>query len=65
MTFNRAIFRDVQTIDRINAEDEQGNRRVRIIWFSTIFAGPVDSGNVYRYATLMRSRCGMVVHLWG
>ena len=51
-------IRDVlQTIDRINAEDEQGNRRVRIhgIGFPTIFAGPRRfQQSVYRYATLMR-----------
>ena len=47
----------LQTIDRINAEDEQGNRRVRIhgIGFPTIFAGPRRfQQSVYRYATLMR-----------
>ena len=47
----------LQTIDRINAEDAQGNRRVRIhgIGFPTIFAGPRRfQQSVYRYATLMR-----------
>ena len=47
----------LQTIDRINAEDEQGNRRVRIhgIGFPTIFAGPRRfQQSVYRYSTLMR-----------
>ena len=47
----------LQTIDRINAEDEQGNRRVRIhgIGFPTIFAGPRRfQQSVYRYASLMR-----------
>lgn len=47
----------LQTIDRINAEDAQGNRRVRIhgIGFPTIFAGPRRfQQSVYRYASLMR-----------
>ena len=45
------------TIDRINVEDENGNRLVRIhgIGFPTIFAGPRRfQQSVYRYATLMR-----------
>ncbi|MEQ8408840.1 MAG: VWA domain-containing protein [Gammaproteobacteria bacterium] len=47
----------LQTIDRINVEDENGNRLVRIhgIGFPTIFAGPQRfQQSVYRYATLMR-----------
>ncbi len=45
------------TIDRINVEDENGDRLVRIhgIGFPTIFAGPRRfQQSVYRYATLMR-----------
>ena len=47
----------LQTIDRINVEDENGNRLVRIhgMGFPTIFAGPQRfQQRVYRYATLMR-----------
>lgn len=47
----------LQTIDRINVEDENGDRLVRIhgIGFPTIFAGPQRfQQSVYRYATLMR-----------
>lgn len=47
----------LNTIDRINVEDENGNRLVRIhgIGFPTIFAGPRRfQQSVYRYATLMR-----------
>ena len=51
-------IRDVlRTIDRINVEDADGNRLVRIhgIGFPTIFAGPVRfQQSVYRYSTLMR-----------
>lgn len=51
-------IRDVlRTIDRINVEDTDGNRLVRIhgIGFPTIFAGPVRfQQSVYRYSTLMR-----------
>ncbi|MDC1502702.1 VWA domain-containing protein [Gammaproteobacteria bacterium] len=51
-------IRDVlRTIDRINAEDADGNRLVRIhgIGFPTIFAGPARfQQSVYRYSTLMR-----------
>jgi hypothetical protein len=51
-------IRDVlRTIDRINVEDADGNRLVRIhgIGFPTIFAGPARfQQSVYRYATLMR-----------
>ncbi|MEQ8955852.1 MAG: VWA domain-containing protein [Gammaproteobacteria bacterium] len=51
-------IRDVlNTIDRINVEDENGNRRVRIhgIGFPTIFAGPRRfQQSAYRYANLMR-----------
>lgn len=47
----------LDTIDRINVEDADGNRLVRIhgIGFPTIFAGPRRfQQSVYRYATLMR-----------
>ena len=47
----------LQTIDRINVEDANGNRLVRIhgIGFPTIFAGPARfQQSVYRYSTLMR-----------
>jgi hypothetical protein len=47
----------LQTIDRINVEDADGNRLVRIhgIGFPTIFAGPRRfQQSVYRYSTLMR-----------
>lgn len=47
----------LQTIDRINVEDANGNRLVRIhgIGFPTIFAGPQRfQQSVYRYSTLMR-----------
>ncbi|MFT4863414.1 MAG: hypothetical protein ACI95C_002645 [Pseudohongiellaceae bacterium] len=47
----------LETIDRINLEDENGNRRVRIhgIGFPVIFAGPERfRQSVYRYSTLMR-----------
>ena len=51
-------IRDVlRTIDRINVEDADGNRLVRIhgIGFPTIFAGPARfQQSVYRYSTLMR-----------
>lgn len=47
----------LQTIDRINVEDENGDRLVRIhgIGFPVIFAQPRRfHRSVYRYATLMR-----------
>jgi len=47
----------LQTIDRINVEDADGNRLVRIhgIGFPTIFAGPQRfQQSVYRYSQLMR-----------
>lgn len=47
----------LSTIDRINVEDENGDRLVRIhgIGFPTIFAGPRRfQQSVYRYSTLMR-----------
>jgi hypothetical protein len=47
----------LQTIDRINVEDANGDRLVRIhgIGFPTIFAGPTRfQQSVYRYSTLMR-----------
>lgn len=47
----------LQTIDRINVEDENGDRLVRIhgIGFPTIFSGPRRfQQSVYRYSTLMR-----------
>jgi hypothetical protein len=47
----------LQTIDRINVEDENGDRLVRIhgIGFPTIFSGPSRfQQSVYRYSTLMR-----------
>jgi Skp family chaperone for outer membrane proteins len=47
----------LNTIDRINVEDADGNRLVRIhgIGFPTIFAGPQRfQQSVYRYSTLMR-----------
>lgn len=47
----------LDTIDRINVEDAEGNRLVRIhgIGFPTIFAGPQRfQQSVYRYSTLMR-----------
>ena len=51
-------IRDVlNTIDRINVEDENGDRLVRIhgIGFPTIFAGPRRfQQSVYRYSNLMR-----------
>ena len=51
-------IRDVlRTIDRINVEDADGKRLVRIhgIGFPTIFAGPARfQQSVYRYSTLMR-----------
>ena len=51
-------IRDVlRAINRINVEDADGNRLVRIhgIGFPTIFAGPARfQQSVYRYSTLMR-----------
>ncbi len=47
----------LRTIDRINVEDENGDRLVRIhgIGFPTIFAGPARfQQSVYRFSTLMR-----------
>ena len=47
----------MRTIDRINVEDANGKRLVRIhgIGFPTIFAGPARfQQSVYRYSTLMR-----------
>ncbi|MGI9250122.1 MAG: hypothetical protein ACR2PR_02845 [Pseudohongiellaceae bacterium] len=47
----------LDTISRINAEDEEGKRRVRIhgIGFPALFAGPMRfQQSVYRYSTLMR-----------
>ncbi len=47
----------LQTIDRINLEDENGDRLVRIhgIGFPVIFAGQARfQQSVYRYSTLMR-----------
>ena len=47
----------LQTIDRINVEDANGDRLVRIhgIGFPTIFAGPARfQQSVYRFSTLMR-----------
>ena len=47
----------LQTIDRINVEDANGNRLVRIhgIGFPTIFAGPPRfRQSAYRYTNLMR-----------
>ena len=47
----------MRTIDRINVEDANGDRLVRIhgIGFPTIFAGPSRfQQSVYRYSTLMR-----------
>jgi len=47
----------LRTIDRINVEDENGDRLVRIhgIGFPVIFAGPRRfQQSVYRYSTLMR-----------
>jgi len=47
----------LQTIDRINVEDENGDRLVRIhgIGFPVIFAGQARfQQSVYRYSTLMR-----------
>ena len=47
----------LQTIDRINVEDVNGDRLVRIhgIGFPTIFSGPRRfQQSVYRYSTLMR-----------
>lgn len=47
----------LRTIDRINVEDAEGNRLVRIhgIGFPTIFSGPARfQQSVYRYSTLMR-----------
>jgi len=47
----------LQTIDRINIEDENGDRLVRIhgIGFPVIFAGQARfQQSVYRYSTLMR-----------
>lgn len=52
-----SIQQVLDTIDRINVEDANGNRLVRIhgIGFPTIFAGPRRfQQSVYRYATLMR-----------
>ena len=52
-----SIQQVLDTIDRINVEDANGNRLVRIhgIGFPTIFAGPRRfQHSVYRYATLMR-----------
>jgi hypothetical protein len=52
-----SIQQVLRTIDRINVEDENGNRLVRIhgIGFPTIFAGPRRfQQSVYRYSTLMR-----------
>jgi hypothetical protein len=47
----------LQTIDRINVEDENGDRLVRIhgIGFPVIFSGLARyQQSVYRYSTLMR-----------
>ena len=47
----------LQTIERINRTDADGNRLVRIhgIGFPTIFSGPVRfQQSAYRYSTLMR-----------
>lgn len=47
----------LQTINRINVADSDGNRLVRIhgIGFPTIFSGPVRfQQSAYRYSTLMR-----------
>ena len=47
----------LQTIDRINVEDDNGNRLVRIhgIGFPVIFSNPRQyRQSVYRYSTLMR-----------
>ena len=52
-----SIQQVLRTIDRINVEDENGDRLVRIhgIGFPTIFAGPARfQQSVYRYSTLMR-----------
>lgn len=52
-----SIQQVLRTIDRINVEDENGDRLVRIhgIGFPTIFAGPSRfQQSVYRYSTLMR-----------
>ena len=52
-----SILDVLRTIDRINVEDADGNRLVRIhgIGFPTIFAGPARfQQSVYRYSTLMR-----------
>ena len=57
----------LQTIDRINAEDEQGNRRVRIhgIGFQQSSLAPVDSSKAFIVTphSCRRSRREMVVHL--
>jgi|TARA_B100000315_G_scaffold204813_1_gene198364 hypothetical protein len=47
----------LRTIDRINVEDDNGDRLVRIhgVGFPTIFNGPARfQQSVYRYSTLMR-----------
>lgn len=52
-----SIQQVLQTIDRINVEDANGDRLVRIhgIGFPTIFSGPSRfQQSVYRYSTLMR-----------
>ena len=52
-----SIQQVLRTIDRINLEDENGDRLVRIhgIGFPTIFAGPRRfQQSVYRYSNLMR-----------
>ena len=52
-----SIQQVLRTIDRINLEDDSGDRLVRIhgIGFPTIFQGPQRfQQSVYRYSTLMR-----------
>jgi len=56
----KSIDRVVETVDRINREDADGNRLVRIhgIGFPTVFSNagfPQNTG--IRFATLMRILC--------
>lgn len=56
----RSIQRVVETVDRINREDDQGNRRVRIhaVGFPVQFIRPPSMQTTgIRFATLMRILC--------
>jgi hypothetical protein len=51
------VRRMIEVVDRLNAKDSQGRRRVRIhaVGFPNNFFGPLgSSGSAYRFANLMR-----------